>query len=108
MKHRATTLGGAALAGVLLLSGSAFAQSSYYNTNPTPAERAQTNQLNSDAAVRARVDADSSATAMTAAAPTMMRNAPSMTASAPATKPTATAIAGTCSMVTPAFTISTG
>src|SRR5262249_50922339 len=50
---------GAALAGVLMLAGPALAPSSYYNTNPTPAERAQTNQLNNDAANRAQGDADS-------------------------------------------------
>jgi hypothetical protein len=63
MNFRATTLGGAALAGVLLLAGPALAQSNYYNTNPTPEERAQTNQLNSNAADQAQRDADSNASA---------------------------------------------
>ncbi|HEY0303009.1 MAG TPA: hypothetical protein VGC36_16805 [Rhizomicrobium sp.] len=39
----------------LLAAPPAFAD--YYNTNPTPAERAATERLNSDAAVRARGDA---------------------------------------------------
>jgi hypothetical protein len=39
-----------AVAAALLLSVPAFAQQSPYDTNPTPAEKAQTNQLNTDAA----------------------------------------------------------
>jgi hypothetical protein len=61
MNIRATTLGGAALAGILMLAGPAFAQSNYYNTNPTPAERAQTDQLNRNAADQAQSDVDSNA-----------------------------------------------
>ncbi|MEI9886055.1 MAG: hypothetical protein WDN08_06060 [Rhizomicrobium sp.] len=54
------TLGGAALASVLLLAPSAFADD-YYNTNPTAAERAQTERLNATAADRARGNADAAA-----------------------------------------------
>jgi hypothetical protein len=61
MKMRALTLGTAALAGTLLLAGSAFAEQNYYNTNPTPQERQQTDQLNGAAANQARGDADSNA-----------------------------------------------
>ncbi len=60
MKLRALTLGGAALASVLLLAPSAFADD-YYNTNPTAAERAQTERLNATAADRARGNADAAA-----------------------------------------------
>jgi hypothetical protein len=49
-------LGTTAIAAALLLSAPAFAQQSYYDTNPTPAEKAQTNQLNNDA--RDNADAD--------------------------------------------------
>jgi hypothetical protein len=49
-----------------MLSGSALAQSNYYNTNPTPEERAQTNQLNTNAANQAQSDADSNAAANSA------------------------------------------
>lgn len=56
MKLRSLTLGTAALAGTLLLAGSSFAEPSVYNTNPTPAERAATQQLNDTAADRARDD----------------------------------------------------
>ena len=41
MKLRALILGTAALAGTLLLAGPGFAEPNYYNTNPTPEERAQ-------------------------------------------------------------------
>ncbi len=62
MKMRALTLGTAALAGTLLLSGAAFAEpNDYYNTNPTPQERQQTDQLNGAAADQARGDADRNA-----------------------------------------------
>ncbi|MEJ1968296.1 MAG: PRC-barrel domain-containing protein [Rhizomicrobium sp.] len=63
MKLRATALCGAALAGTLMLAGPALAQRSYYDTNPTPAERAQTDQLNSDASDRARSESDDDAAA---------------------------------------------
>src|SRR5215469_15936735 len=63
MNFRATTLGGAALAGILMLAGPALAQSNYYNTNPTPAERAQTDRLNGNAADQAQRDVDSNASA---------------------------------------------
>src|ERR1700743_3543069 len=43
-------LGTTAVAATLLLAAPAFAQQSYYDTNPTPAERAQTDQLNDNAA----------------------------------------------------------
>jgi hypothetical protein len=59
MKLRALTLGSAAIAGTLFLAVPAFAQQSYYDTNPTPEERTQTDQLNGDAANRAHDDADS-------------------------------------------------
>jgi hypothetical protein len=58
MTIRATALAGAALAALLTLALPASAQRSPYDTNPTPAERAQTNALNSDAANNARNDAD--------------------------------------------------
>lgn len=60
MKLRTFALGTAA---ALLLAAPALAQQSYYDTNPTPAERAQTNQLNSNAASQAQSDADANATA---------------------------------------------
>jgi hypothetical protein len=49
-------LGTTAVAAALLLSAPAFAQQSYYDTNPTPAEKAQTNQLNDDAKTNADTD----------------------------------------------------
>jgi len=58
MTIRATVLTGAALAALLMIGGAASAQRSPYSTNPTPAERAQTDQLNSNAADSARGDAD--------------------------------------------------
>jgi hypothetical protein len=63
MKLRSFTLGTAALAGTLLFAAPGFAQQSPYDTNPTPAERAQTDRLNSNAADRAHGDADANATA---------------------------------------------
>jgi hypothetical protein len=42
-----------------MLAGPALAQSNYYNTNPTPAERAQTDHLNGAAASQAQQDVDS-------------------------------------------------
>ncbi len=67
MKLRALTLGTAALAGTLLLAGPGFAApSDYYNTNPTPQERQQTNQLNGAAANQAHTDADDSVNAANA------------------------------------------
>ena len=45
-----TLLGTTAVAAALMLAAPAFAQQSYYDTNPTPQERAQTNTLNGDAA----------------------------------------------------------
>jgi hypothetical protein len=42
-------LGTTAIAATLLFAAPAFAQQSPYDTNPTPAERAQTDQLNDDA-----------------------------------------------------------
>ena len=66
MKLRALTLGTAALA-ASLLAGSAFAApNDYYNTNPTPQERQQTNQLNGAAANQAHSDADDSVNAANA------------------------------------------
>jgi hypothetical protein len=59
MKMRALTLGTAALAGTLLLSGAALANpNDYYNTNPTPQERQQTDQLNGNAVDQAHGDTD--------------------------------------------------
>jgi hypothetical protein len=58
MTFRATALGGAALAAILALALPASAQRSPYDTNPTPAERAQTNALNTGAANDARNGAD--------------------------------------------------
>jgi len=58
MTFRATALTGAALAAILMIGAPASAQRSPYDTNPTPAERAQTNALNSAAANNARDDAD--------------------------------------------------
>ncbi len=65
MHFRTLMLTGAA--GLLLVAAPAFAQSnnadSNYNQNSTPAERAQTNALNTDAADRARDAGDASAAA---------------------------------------------
>ncbi|HUO88778.1 MAG TPA: PRC-barrel domain-containing protein [Rhizomicrobium sp.] len=61
MNLHTSMLGGAA--GVVMLAGSALAQDSYYDTNPTPEERAQTERLNTDAANRAQSAVDSSAAA---------------------------------------------
>ena len=59
MKIRSLTLGSAAFAGTLLFAGAALAApDDYYNTNPTPTERAQTDQLNGNAAATAHGDAD--------------------------------------------------
>ena len=59
MKLRSLTLGSAALAGTLLFAGASVADpNDYYNTNPTPNERAQTDQLNGNAAANAHGDAD--------------------------------------------------
>jgi len=58
MTFLATALTGAALAAILMIGAPASAQRSPYSTNPTPAERAQTDQLNSGAANQARADAD--------------------------------------------------
>ena len=58
MTFRATALTGAALAAILMIGAPASAQRSPYTTNPTPAERAQTDQLNAGAANQARADAD--------------------------------------------------
>jgi sporulation protein YlmC with PRC-barrel domain len=60
MKLRAIALGGVS---ALLLAAPAFAAEDYYNTNPTPAEREQTNALNSDAADTAAGAADANAAA---------------------------------------------
>jgi sporulation protein YlmC with PRC-barrel domain len=56
MKLRNLMLGGAAC---VMLSAPVFAQS-IYTHEPTPEERVQTNNLNTQAAARARADADSS------------------------------------------------
>jgi sporulation protein YlmC with PRC-barrel domain len=61
MNFRATALTGAALAAILMIGAPASAQRSPYDTNPTPAERAQTNALNTDAASNARGNADANA-----------------------------------------------
>jgi hypothetical protein len=61
MKLRTLSLGGAALASLLLLTPSAFAAPDYYNTNPTAEERAATDRLNAGAADRAHDDADANA-----------------------------------------------
>jgi hypothetical protein len=67
MKLRALTLGSAALAGTLFLAGAAFAApNDYYNTNPTPQERQQTDRLNGNAANQAHSDADDSVNAANA------------------------------------------
>ncbi len=59
MKLRSLTLGTAALTATLLLAGAASAApDDYYNTNPTPQERAQTDQLNGNAANTAHDDAN--------------------------------------------------
>lgn len=58
MNFRATALTGAALAAILTIGAPASAQRSPYDTNPTPAERAQTNALNTGAADDARNGAD--------------------------------------------------
>ena len=63
MKLRSLTLGTAALAGTLFFAGAGFADPNVYNTNPTPAERAATEQLNRDAAARAHDDAAANAAA---------------------------------------------
>jgi hypothetical protein len=49
-------LGTTAVAAALLLSVPAFAQASPYDTNPTPAEKAQTEQLNNDAVTNGQTD----------------------------------------------------
>ncbi|MGZ5998652.1 MAG: PRC-barrel domain-containing protein [Rhizomicrobium sp.] len=65
MHFRTLMLSGAA--GLLLVGAPAFAQSnnadSNYNQNSTPAERAQTNELNTGAATRARDAGDANAAA---------------------------------------------
>jgi len=53
MKHLLSTT---AVAAALLFAAPAFAQQSYYDTNPTPAEKAQTEQLNNDARTNAGTD----------------------------------------------------
>jgi hypothetical protein len=63
MKLRALTLSSAAVVGALFLAMPASAQQSPYDTNPTPTERAQTEQLNAEAADRANSDANSNDTA---------------------------------------------
>lgn len=60
MKLRNLMLGGAAC--VMLSAAPVFAQS-IYTHEPTPEERVQTNNLNTDAAARAHADADSAALA---------------------------------------------
>ena len=55
MRH---LLGTTAVAAALLFAAPAFAQQGPYDTNPTPGEKAQTNQLNSNAAANAQGDAD--------------------------------------------------
>jgi len=57
MTFRATALTGAALAAILMVGAPASAQRSPYTTNPTPEERAQTNQLNTGAANQADYNA---------------------------------------------------
>lgn len=59
MKLRNLMLGGAAC---VMLSAPVYAQS-IYTHEPTPEERVQTNNLNTDAAARAHYDADSAANA---------------------------------------------
>ncbi|HXC54359.1 MAG TPA: PRC-barrel domain-containing protein [Rhizomicrobium sp.] len=63
MKLRTLTLGGVAIAGLLLAASPSLAQQSVYDTNPTPAERQQTDQLNNDAANQAHGNADANAAA---------------------------------------------
>ncbi len=59
MNIKGRMMAGAALAAGLLMTAPAMAQSDrYYNTNPTPAEQAQTNQLNDNAATQANQDAN--------------------------------------------------
>jgi hypothetical protein len=59
MNIKGRMMAGAALAAGLLMAAPAMAQSDrYYNTNPTPAEQAQTNQLNDNAAGQAGQAAD--------------------------------------------------
>jgi hypothetical protein len=54
MNIKGRMMAGAALAAGLLMAAPAMAQSDrYYNTNPTPDEQAQTNQLNDKAAAQA-------------------------------------------------------
>ena len=60
MKLRNLMLGGAA--SVMLSAAPVYAQS-IYTHEPTPEERVQTNNLNTDAAARAHADADASALA---------------------------------------------
>ncbi len=63
-------LGTTAVAAALMFAAPAFAQQSYYDTNPTPAEKAQTRQLNSNAAAAAQTDGTApAATPDDAAAP---------------------------------------
>ena len=62
MKLRTPSLGGAALAGLLLAVAPAMAEGNYH-TDSTPAERVQTNALNSNAADRARTDIDANTAA---------------------------------------------
>jgi hypothetical protein len=59
MNIKGRMMAGAALAAGLLMTAPAMAQSDrYYNTNSTPDEQAQTNQLNDKAAAQANQDAD--------------------------------------------------
>jgi len=62
MKLRNLMLGGAAL---VMLSAAPVSAQSIYTHEPTPEERVQTNNLNTDAAARAHADADASVLAQT-------------------------------------------
>lgn len=61
MTLRTLSLGGAAAACLMLAGAPAFAEDAYTH-NSTPAERAQTNSLNTNAADDARTNADANAT----------------------------------------------
>jgi sporulation protein YlmC with PRC-barrel domain len=62
MKLRTLTLGSAALAGLMLAAAPALADGNYSHSS-TPAERVQTNALNSDAADNARSNTDANSAA---------------------------------------------
>src|SRR6185295_11514648 len=62
MKLRTLSLSGVAMTGLLLAAAPAIAEDNYH-TESTPAERVQTNALNSNAADRARTDTDTNTAA---------------------------------------------